>query len=97
MTEQDLQRLVIDAARVGGWRWYHTHDSRRSAPGFPDVVLVRAPELLFVELKSERGRIRPEQSDWLDALAACGAEAAIVRPADADDLVARLLAPRSTP
>lgn len=51
-----------------GWRWYHTHDSRRSPPGFPDYVAVRGPELLFIELKAEAGRVRPAQREWLEAL-----------------------------
>lgn len=51
-----------------GWRWYHTHDSRRSPAGFPDYVAVRGHELLFVELKAERGRTRPAQEEWLREL-----------------------------
>jgi hypothetical protein len=55
-----------------GWRWYHTHDSRRSPAGFPDYVAVRGPELIFVELKAERGRVRPQQREWLEDLIVVG-------------------------
>jgi hypothetical protein len=72
---------------------FHPYDSRRSTPGWPDLVLVRPPEIVIVELKTARGRLRPEQGDWLDALAGCGIETAVVRPADADALVARLVSP----
>jgi VRR-NUC domain len=63
---------------------FHTWDSRRSEPGFPDLVLVRPPRVVFVETKTERGRIRRDQRKWLDQLAACEAvEAYLVRPSDA--------------
>ena len=41
LKESDFQRAVIEMARLHGWLVYHTHDSRRSAPGFPDLVLVQ--------------------------------------------------------
>ena len=41
MTETELQDLVLKAAEWQGWLVYHTHDSRRSSPGFPDLAMVR--------------------------------------------------------
>lgn len=61
-----------------GWRWYHTHDSRRSPAGFPDYVAVREAELLFIELKAERGRLRPAQAEWLEDLGWLSAALAIL-------------------
>lgn len=84
-SERDFQGAVMDLARICGWRVAHFHDSRRQvtrkgetqlvgdkdAAGFPDLVLLRAPfELLFAELKSLRGRLRPEQAEWVDDLSA---------------------------
>jgi hypothetical protein len=70
VTEAQLQQMVIDLARYCGYLAYHTYDSRRSQRGFPDLVLVhqQTGRLMFVELKSEKGRIRPEQKVWLEAL-----------------------------
>jgi hypothetical protein len=52
------------------------------------LTLVRPPRLLFVELKSERGKLRPEQSDWLDVLRLLPqAEVYLWTPADWDRLV----------
>lgn len=73
MSERDWQRMVLDLAGLYGWRVYHTFDSRRSQPGFPDLVLVRNFELLFCELKTDQGYITREQRDWLDALGRVGA------------------------
>jgi hypothetical protein len=65
IAEDALQEQVLHIAELYGWLAYHTHDSRRSQPGFPDLVLIRSPELIFAELKSERGRVRPDQAKWL--------------------------------
>lgn len=69
-TEAGFQRTVTEYATWRGWRWYHTHDSRRSPSGFPDLVLVRGQNLIFVELKSEKGRVTSDQQEWIDALSA---------------------------
>lgn len=48
---------------------YHTFDSRRSRRGFPDIVALRMSDrptvLVVIELKSEAGRVTPEQYAWL--------------------------------
>ena len=55
MTEDRWQALVVLEARARGWRVYHTHDSRRSAAGFPDLVLVRPPRVVFAEAEDGVG------------------------------------------
>lgn len=72
LSEAAFQRQVEQLAGFYGWRGYHTHDSRRSAAGFPDLVLVRGPELLFSELKTNHGRPTAEQRAWLEALGVVG-------------------------
>ena len=84
MSEAELDRNVDELRQVLGYELsYHTHDSRRSAGGFPDRVLLRpgwAP--VFIELKSERGQPTFEQWYWLYRLQESGAEAYLFRPSD---------------
>ena len=103
MREADLQRTVIDMAQTFGWRVAHFRPARTEqgwrtpvaadGAGFPDLVLVRE-RVLFVELKSERGRTTPEQSGWLSDLQSAGAFAQVWRPSDLD-AIERLLRGRS--
>jgi hypothetical protein len=99
-TERDLSTYVVELARLGGWKLrYHTYTSRGTsygkpaAPGFPDWVLVHPEQqrLLFAELKSDTGVIRPEQREWLDALSDVpGVEVFLWRPSDADEIAETL-------
>lgn len=85
MSEREFQGIVLELAQLHGFELaYHTHDSRRSAPGFPDLVLVssRRGRVLFRELKTDVGRISPQQRAWLTGLTAGGADAGVWRPAD---------------
>lgn len=54
-SEAAFMQKVVQLAGFEGWMAYHTHRSDRSAPGFPDLVLVRDPRLVFAEVKKENG------------------------------------------
>ena len=85
MTEKELEGLVKDTAASFGWMRYHTFDSRRSTPGFPDDVLVHPTtgRLLFRELKTEKGAVTEAQTLWLETLHEAKAPSASVwRPKD---------------
>ena len=101
MTEAEHLEQVKAVALTCGWRLYHTFDSRRSAAGFPDLVLVRPPRVIFAELKSEKGRLDtrqrysprtgralPNQKDWKDAFESCpGVDYYLWRPSDWDSIL----------
>jgi hypothetical protein len=54
--------------------------------GFVDLVLCHdgkgghVPRVLFVELKTDAGKVRPEQREWLRWLNAAGGTAVVWRP-----------------
>ena len=85
MKEKEFQRDVTKAATDLGWLWYHTHDSRRSVPGFPDLVLVRRGRIIFAELKTDKGKLSAAQECWGAELECCeGIEYYVWRPRDWD-------------
>ena len=97
MTEAQLQDAVITAAELWGWRWHHETDSRRTRPGWPDLLLVRDGLCLVLEMKSATGRVTEEQAEWIEALGAVdGITAAVIRP-NSLDAVARVLAGQAAP
>lgn len=69
--ESEFQAAVVDLARTLRWRVYHSWTSIRSADGFPDLVLVKHPRVIFAELKTKRGAFTPEQVAWLSELDLC--------------------------
>lgn len=64
MTEQQLQAAVIDMCKIYGIACYHTYNSRRSVPGWPDLALCGPRGFITRELKSEYGKTTPEQEQW---------------------------------
>lgn len=90
MTEKQWQELVVRLATYCQWTHMHVYDSRRSDPGWPDLVLCRPPELIFVELKTDKGRVSTAQQEWLDRLTVCGMEVHVWRPRDLDAVHRRL-------
>ena len=88
MTEAEYLEQVKAVALAYSWRLYHTFDSRRSAAGFPDLVLVRPPRVIFAELKRQDGRLTVPQQMWGEVLRQCpGMEYYLWRPSDWDEIV----------
>jgi hypothetical protein len=83
MDERQMMAAVRELAN--GLLLYHATDSRRDAPGFPDLVIAGPRGVLFRELKSAAGRLRPDQTTWRYTLMAAGADYAVWRPADLAD------------
>jgi hypothetical protein len=91
LSEDAFQKRITDLCDWLGLTWHHETDSRRSRAGFPDLVIA-GKRVIFAELKTDRGRVRPEQQRWLDTLAAAGADAYVWRPADWPTIQATLKA-----
>jgi len=106
ITESELATWLEDLLNVTGWLWCHsrparTKDSWRTAitghKGWFDYVAVRGARLVLIELKSEKGKLSPEQKDWHDAIDLMNrlrlrkgyknpVEKYLVRPKDRDDI-----------
>ena len=105
--EASFQTAVVEVARLAGWRVAHFRAARTvngwrtpvtaDGAGWPDLVIVRPPRILFVELKSETGEATARQLEWLDVLRLLPqVEVFLWRPCDWDALVEALtgLSPR---
>ena len=84
MSERRLQDLIIQLSKQMGWMSFHDYDSRRSTPGFPDLVLVHPKQrrVIWRELKSETGTTSAEQKVWLSSLLLVGEDVDVWRPRD---------------
>ncbi|MFN8533883.1 MAG: hypothetical protein U0556_10070 [Dehalococcoidia bacterium] len=84
MSERALSEHVRRTfASLPGVLAYHTHDSRRSASGFPDWIVLVGDRAWALELKSAIGRTTPDQGRWLAALGRLPRwTARVVRPED---------------
>jgi hypothetical protein len=82
MTERQWQALVRELANLTGWRTWHQYDSRKSDPGYPDLMLLRPPEAIWAELKTNGGRVSDAQRETTELMIACGLETHIWRPRD---------------
>lgn len=91
--EAQFQQALLQVARLQRWRVAHFRPARtdkgwRTAveadgAGFPDLVLVRPPRLIFAELKADDGELAAAQEAWIAALAQVpGVEIVVWRPAD---------------
>lgn len=102
MSEAQFQSSVIEVAHLGGWLIAHFRAAKTSkgwrtpvgadGAGWPDLVLVhpKRQAVLFRELKTDDGRLRPEQEAWRDVLTAAGADWACWRPGDLDAIAETL-------
>ena len=77
MTEREFQDAVVDMAKLLGWHVHHTRPARtekgwrtpiQGHAGFPDLVLMRPPDLMFVELKVRPNKLTKAQREWVGGL-----------------------------
>jgi hypothetical protein len=85
-TEKQWQSEVTTLAKDLGWLTYHTLRSKGSEPGFPDLVLVRGERVLFIEVKTMKGKLSSAQSFWLGALGQTTVEVYLWRPSDIQEV-----------
>jgi hypothetical protein len=98
--EQQFQARVARVAKDLGYLAYHTLNSRGSAAGFPDLVLVDPRPLgtrpggdlpLFMcELKTATGKLTHAQEIWLRSLNGKTVMSEVWRPGGMAEIVAKL-------
>lgn len=95
MSEAEFQDAVMAYAESHGWIVKHISDARRftkngpvgdvHASGIPDLLLIKPPRIMLIELKTMVGKLRPEQERVLNSLYNCSEfYAGLWRPADMD-------------
>lgn len=89
LTEAQWQARVERAAEDLGWFVWHDQDSRRNRAGLPDLLLIRE-RLVWAELKTATGRLRPAQVEMIARLERAGAEVHMWRPDDWPQVLATL-------
>jgi hypothetical protein len=75
-----IWRSIFSLWKRHGFRKGRTWPSK----GFPDLILLRPPEIMVAEVKTMQGTVSTEQRGWLIAFAECGLENYVWRPAHLD-------------
>ena len=107
-SEKDFQDTVIEYAQLRGWKVAHFRSVRvqrkngsiyyqtpvqADGAGFPDLCLVRLSRILFIELKSDKGKVSPAQDEWLKALSGTEkCEVYLWKPPDFEQEIVEVLA-----
>ncbi len=81
-------RKLLAYLTSAGWHWRRFFQSKPNAgrpdnmgmTGFPHVVAVKGPRLLFLLVKSDSAVLKSEEAGWLDRLRGANAEAIVARP-----------------
>lgn len=101
MSETTFQSEVIGMASDLDWYAFHHPDSRKDTKaGLPDLTLLhlRTGRIIFAELKTMTGRLRPSQRRFLEAaLLDSSNELALWRPSDLEEIALILAGKRCGP
>jgi hypothetical protein len=107
--EKEYQRTIVETLELFGYVGIHVFPLRDShgvmrtpatSPGWPDLVYLREPRILAIEVKTDKGKTDPRQAAWLSlwTRVPC-ARAWLVRPSDPpwNDLLAWIRRPAEAP
>ena len=88
ISEKDFQNQIIKLATICGWKVHRNWTEMHSPKGWPDIVAARLSRLIIAELKSDKGKVTPEQQEWLDLLYGTGkVEVFVWRPNNFEEIV----------
>lgn len=80
LTEKAFMAQVVQLAKWNCWMVFHTFDSRRCTPGFPDLFMVKGLRVVAAELKVGKAKPTEDQWRWLQALNRAGIPAFVWTP-----------------
>lgn len=99
--ERAFQERLLRLARLRGWHHWHDNATnaprrcwncgrppkmRRNAAGMLDLLLIRRPRLVWVELKDTGNDLTEDQAVMVEELRACGQEVYAWWPADWEEI-----------
>lgn len=96
ISEAEFQAQVVELAGILGWRVMHVRSSigkgkrwttATSVVGWLDLFLWHSRHgVLARELKSDTGKVTPEQAEVIQSLNEAGVNAGVWRPSDWDEI-----------
>lgn len=66
--ETAIRRAITEFLRLHGWKVARIVQSALSEKGIPDLVAIRGGQTVWIEVKTERGRLSKHQEAWLQDL-----------------------------
>jgi Holliday junction resolvase len=82
VTETDIRRQIQDYLRIRGWFVFYIVQGLGAYKGIPDLIAVKNGRVLFIELKTPRGRQSDHQKKFQADLEAAGGEYILCRGAE---------------
>jgi len=99
VTEKEFANQIEGLLDTFHWRWCHFRPASTKHgwttalsghPGFPDYIAVKDGSVIVIELKSEKGKVSPDQQLWLEAFKQADIDVYLWRPSDFDFAVSKL-------
>lgn len=101
ISEAEFTAQVLSLAKIFRWRSAHFRPAQTArgwrtpvqgdGKGWLDLTLIRPPRIVVAELKVGRGKLTPEQMEWIEARQGCpGVDVFIWYPADFKEIAAVL-------
>lgn len=93
MSEKALQNAIAEMAQTLGYLVFHARPAmnkdgtwvtpvKYDGKGYPDLTIVGHDKVLFVEVKSAKGVVSPEQAAWIEEMQKTSNYAAVWYPSD---------------
>jgi len=77
--ERDILKQVRQYLRLKGWLVYRMQQGLGAHRGFPDLVAAKDGQVLFIEVKTPKGRLSGYQEQFRDEIRAQGLRYIVVR------------------